>query len=371
MIYTKDGQVPLKAYSVDGDECMYGYNKQGANVYESLNQYISGRHVVFEDDFDGNALNADAWTFDIGVMNNGGEEQYYKSENASVENSCLVITAKKETVGSKTWTSARVVTAGKNGWRYGRFEAKIKFPGVVGAFPAFWLMGLNHKDAPNESGTYSERYDGSVSWPVCGELDIIEFIPGNSKRPISTVWPNRNSDPYQHLFQVSPDYDVTSSDWHTYAVDINSDYITFYIDNVQVGNRMKLSDYDSEDIEAFSKPLHILINLAIKFGTPIVNEMKMYVDWVRVYAPQGISSDVSASEIILPDELTLEAGSQYFMYPTFSPDTVSNRNINWYSTNASVAECDAGVITAKTVGTSYILAGTKNGIGAITKIIVT
>lgn len=347
------------------------YNKSGTLIYENIDRYLSGRHVVFEDDFDSNSIDENKWAFDIGVMNNGGEEQYYKKENANAENSCLVITAKKETVGSKTWTSARVVTAGKNGWRHGRFEAKIKFPGVVGAFPAFWLMGLNHKDAPNESGTYNERYDGSVGWPACGELDIIEFIPGNSKRPISTVWPDRSSDTYQHLFQVSPDYDVTSSDWHTYAVDIDSDYITFYIDNVQVGNRMKLTDYDSADIEAFDKPLQILLNLAIKFGTPTVNEMKMYVDWVRVYSPKGVDDDVYASEITLPDQFTLEIGDKYFMYPTFSPVTVSNRNIKWYSTDTTVAECDSGVITAKTAGTAYIIAGTKNNIGTFTKVIVT
>lgn len=375
MIYNVLGQEPLKVYSADEMQCLVGYNNHGLMIYQSLDNYLPNRHVVFEDDFNAPIIDENNWYFDIGALNNSGEAQYYKKENASVDNSCLILTAKKETVLSKTWTSARVTTAGKNGWRHGRFEAKIKFPGVVGAFPAFWLMGLNHQ-VPPQSDTFGRSYKGSVAWPYCGELDIIEYIPGNTKRPVSTVWPARDSDPYNSLFQVSPNYDVDSAEWHVYAVEITDTSITFYIDGAQIGNSMILSNYVEEDISAYHEPLHILLNLAIKFGEPTVDIMKMYIDWVRVYAPEGIITDIQATEISLPDEIIIKSEEakyvpfEYFVYPTFTPPEVSNRNIKWYTSDPSIIECDSGVIKAHANGEARLIAVSDNGRVAIADVTV-
>jgi beta-glucanase (GH16 family) len=50
-----------------------------------------------------------------------------------------------------------------------------------------------------------------------------------------------------------------------------------------------LASYASDEVAGYHLPQYILIDLAVgkAGGTPAdsTNEMKMYVDWVRVYAP--------------------------------------------------------------------------------------
>ena len=74
----------------------------------------------------------------------------------------LHITARKESDGRIT--SGRLTTQGKVEAAYGRWEARLKVPGVLGTWPAFWTLGNDI---------------GEVSWPACGEIDIME----NFQRP--------------------------------------------------------------------------------------------------------------------------------------------------------------------------------------------
>jgi beta-glucanase (GH16 family) len=48
---------------------------------------------------------------------------------------------------------------------YGRIEARIKVPESQGMWPAFWLLGNNIT---------------TLSWPACGELDVMEHIDGSN-----------------------------------------------------------------------------------------------------------------------------------------------------------------------------------------------
>ena len=59
------------------------------------------------------------------------------------------------------WSSARINTKHKYPMLYGRVEARLRMQPGAGFWPAFWLLG--------------ENID-SVSWPACGEQDIMEWV---------------------------------------------------------------------------------------------------------------------------------------------------------------------------------------------------
>src|SRR2546430_11283996 len=128
--------------------------------------------LVWSDEFggsNGSAPDSSKWTLETGGNGWGNNElEYYtnRSQNAQIQNGSLVITALKETYTgpdgvTRNYTSARMKTAGKFEQQYGRFEARIKIPYGQGMWPAFWMLG-------NDIGT--------VGWPTCGEIDIMEDI---------------------------------------------------------------------------------------------------------------------------------------------------------------------------------------------------
>ena len=53
-------------------------------------------------------------------------------------------------------------------------------PYADGTWPAFWLLGANCTE---------QGYDGTVDWPGCGEIDIIEWIgPWDDHRYETNQW---------------------------------------------------------------------------------------------------------------------------------------------------------------------------------------
>ena len=105
--------------------------------------------LVWSDEFDGDSLNTNVWTRETGGSDGGGwgnnELQYYtdRTENSYVSDGTLKIVAKRENYSNCRFTSARLKTAGKKSFKYGRMEARIKVNGgnQDGVWPAFWMMG--------------------------------------------------------------------------------------------------------------------------------------------------------------------------------------------------------------------------------------
>src|ERR1700744_78091 len=64
--------------------------------------------LVWSDEFDGTAVDTTKWGYDLGNLNVNNEEEYYQTDNATVANGNLVITAKAQPVGGKPYTSARL-----------------------------------------------------------------------------------------------------------------------------------------------------------------------------------------------------------------------------------------------------------------------
>lgn len=289
-IYNINGQPLSSAYDFNGTSLNNAYDLDGNLIFSKGtpipdDPYIDGRTLLFEDSFNEDTLNSANWSCEIGNVRNN-ESQFYRSQNVSVEDGKLVITAKRETHLNKSWTSGSITGQLKKSWLYGRFEAKIKFPNVVGAFGAFWTLGANHwieYNSDDDSTTANSNPTGSVSWPTCGEIDIVETIPGNATSAQANLWKYGGGS-----FGTGRSAPMTSSDWHIYAMEWTSEYIAMLLDGVEY-KRYTFSDYSSSDVQAYHLAQYIILNLAVgaSGGTPAdsTNEMKMYIDWVRVYAP--------------------------------------------------------------------------------------
>jgi len=280
-IYFLDGTVILAAYHKDGSPIENGFDIGGNIIYPGTDPYLPGRTLIFEDDFNGSALNTANWGYELGPMRNA-ELQTYKAGNVSVENGCLVITALKNGTGGRPWTSGSITGMGKKSFKYGRIEAKIKFPNVVGAFGAFWTLGAN----------YVVQYDeidrpvvvGDVGWSECGEVDITETIPGNATTAQANLWSYYND----ASLGSGRSGQIVSSEWNVYACEWTPEYIAMSVNGLEY-KRYTFSAWAADVTQAYQLPQYILLNLAVgkAGGTPAesTSEMKMYVDWVRVYSP--------------------------------------------------------------------------------------
>ena len=77
-----------------------------------------GPQLVWQDEFEGRGLpDSSKWSYDVGGHGWGNNElQYYtagRKENARLENGKLIIEAVREDLEGKNYTSARLVTRGK------------------------------------------------------------------------------------------------------------------------------------------------------------------------------------------------------------------------------------------------------------------
>ncbi len=277
-IYNINGDTVNQPYDSIGETLETAYDVSGEVVYQN-------RTLVFEDDFDGSSLDTNKWGYELGDVRNNEMQTYRAENNVSVEDGCLVITAKKEDFGTKHWTSGSITGQHKFEQTYGRWEAKIKFPNIVGAFGAFWLLGANMEMIYHEIG---DNDVSGVIWPKCGEIDITETIPGDASTAHANLFKYDGGS-----FGVGRSGTIVSSDWNIYACEWTSEYIAISVNGTEY-KRWTFSDYSASDVQAYHLPFYMILNLAVGpagnpggGGTPAstTTEMKMYVDWVRVYSP--------------------------------------------------------------------------------------
>ncbi|MDB5125233.1 MAG: hypothetical protein JWP94_3362 [Mucilaginibacter sp.] len=223
--------------------------------------------LVWSDEFSGTSVNTGNWKFETGGGGWGNNElEYYQAANATVANGYLSITAKKQQVGSNQYTSARMKTQGLHQFTFGRIEARIKMPVVKGLWPAFWMLGSNIT---------------IVSWPKCGEIDIMEHINTDSLNHGTIHWYNNGNASYGGQVSTSP------SQFHVYDVEWTSTAINWHIDGVQYFSANIANGINGTG--CFQNPFFIILNLAVGGNWPgnTIDTTKlpasMVVDYVRVY----------------------------------------------------------------------------------------
>jgi beta-glucanase (GH16 family) len=235
--------------------------------------------LVMADEFDvEGAPNPDIWGYNIGTGENGwgnNELQYYtdRTDNVSVQNGVLIITAKEEQFNGSAYTSARLLTKGKLEQTYGRYEARIRLPWGQGIWPAFWLLG--------------DDANGTQIWPEIGEIDIMEYVGDEPTRVFGTV----HGPGYSGGQSISKSYNLENdrfdTGFHIFGIEWGPDYINFYVDD-KLYNQITPKDVPGEWV--FNNgPFYIILNLAVGGALPgspnaeTVFPQNMLVDYVRVY----------------------------------------------------------------------------------------
>ncbi len=236
--------------------------------------------LVWEDDFNGTtgeSPDSAKWTYDIGTGANGwgnSELQYYtdRPENISMDGEGnLAITARSESFGGSAFTSARIKTQNLFDQTYGRFEARLKTPWGPGIWPAFWMLGSNINE---------------VSWPQCGEIDIME-LRGQQPNLINGTLHGPGYSGGSAITKVfgfeNARFDV---DYHLFAVEWGVDYVDFFVDDT-LYQRLTPDDVKGEWV--YDHPFFMILNVAVGgnyvgFPTPQTPfPQTMLVDYVKVY----------------------------------------------------------------------------------------
>lgn len=249
--------------------------------------------LVWADEFDYEGLpDSEKWSYEEGYVRNN-EEQYYtkaRLENAFVKDGMLNIKCIKENYPNKDYqnpnlssqsdeawktvnqyakyTSACLTTLGNYSWTYGKFEIRAKFPTGAGCWPAFWMMGANI---------------ASVGWPLCGEIDIFEWVGRTPTKIMGGVHyrnpidgSNAKAQGGGTIKNASTDFHIYTLEWDENKMEFKCDNITFYTFNMGSAG------------EIFKKPQYLLLNYALggKMGLDIdesVLPQTYQIDYVRVY----------------------------------------------------------------------------------------
>ncbi len=249
---------------------------------------IPAWRLVWSDEFDqpnGTRPNPLRWGYDIGGDGWGNQElESYTSRtnNVRIENGMLVIEARKENyTGSdgvaRQYTSARIKTEGKYATTYGRIEARIQIPHGQGMWPAFWTLGTNI---------------GSVGWPTCGEVDIMENIGSGPTWVKGTVHGPGYSggNGIGHTYYL-PSGRPFADDFHVYAVEWSPEAVRFLVDS-HAYFTVTPASLPSGAKWVYTGPEFILLNVAVGGlwpGSPdatTVFPQRMLVDYVRVYTAE-------------------------------------------------------------------------------------
>lgn len=336
----------------------------GGGDDSNLDGVLKDRLLVWHDEFDDATLDTTKWRY--ATHNSGGSEQQAytmnRTENVRLENSNLILEAKKDGyVSGYTWSSGRIDTSGLAGFKYGRLEAKLKYDVVSGAFPAFWTIGTCAY-YPTGENIHGVQKSKGTQWAQNGEIDMFEGR-GTNGEIVQGGWYNQD-DGKGNLQMIFGSKNIDASQYHVYAVEWTETTMIAYIDGVETGRK------NISDITSWQRPQYIILNMAVGStgGYPAEDctSMKMEVDWVRVYAPVGVTEKEEVQSITLSqNNLSFNMGDDPIdVYYTVNPSTAWDNNVNYESSNTSVATVYGSRITPVGVGTCKITARATNGVTA-------
>ena len=305
----------------------------GTMVLQSSNAQVG--QIIWEDNF--NTLDTDKWNIATGdgcpdLCGWGNEElEYYHSDNVRIEeisgepgNFALVLEARAEAMGNKSFTSGKVTTENKIAVKYGMIEVRMKTPDVeVGLWPAVWLLGTNHP---------------AVGWPQCGEIDLMEMgqkqqflsdkrLGGASPNQVvgsnllfyddeactsenadcaaSIAFDNYYCTPYKADDPLNERFVIYRLYW-------DDKEIKFTIEDNGITHEMYAGTFPvGHAAQEFKKPFYLLMNLAVggdftdasaagQVTAPL--PAKMYIDYIRIRKWNG------KGEVTGADDLMANAG---------------------------------------------------------------
>ena len=309
--------------------------------------------MVWADDFNENQLDTSNWDYELGSIRGVEQEHYVNDpENVYVKDGQLVLQVTnrdkedqyKNPRGNRQviYNSGSVRTHGKREFLYGRIEMKAKLPKGKGAFPAFWTLG---SDFTLDGRISSEQ---GASWPVCGEIDIMEMIGaenedlnGKSNKKVYQTLHAGSATDVDHSKSIStytlPE-GIFNDDYHVFGINWSKGKIEWYVDD-QIVRTVDYSD-DQRALECIDRPQYIEFNLALGGAWPgaageNLAGTKFEVDYVRYARNEQQQKDadtfyVNAYKISGEKDVTMTEGDMPDLLAGITVDegTVVDYSIN-------------------------------------------
>jgi beta-glucanase (GH16 family) len=252
-----------------------------------------GYDLVWHDEFDGPELDSSVWNYEVTSEDWGNRElQNYTDSprNVATRDGHLVLTARREELHRKHYTSARINTSGRFSFKHGRVDIRAKLPRGKGMFPALWLYP-------------QDNVYGGI-WPLSGEIDIMEQLGDHPEQIFGTVhfgrpWPN-----VEHLtrYFTLPPGRTFADDPHVFTLLWEKDHLRWYVDDrlyseVAPPSLSVESCADGTCPWVFNERFFLTLNLAVGGllpGNPdasTVFPQSLEIDYVRVFQPSATIAD--------------------------------------------------------------------------------
>lgn len=270
---------------------------------QAFSPNIASGTLVWSDEFSNSGTanaqpNPSTWTYDTGTNCCGNNELETYCAWASTTGPCtstspnayagtdgyLHIVAQNPS--ATVYTSARLKSQGLFSFEYGRIEARMMLPESQGTWPAFWLLGNNI---------------ATLSWPACGEADIMEHIDGSNPAPYvggtppgydwiaGSVHGGASSSAEVNGSQMYHPSGFSAAAWHTYGMIWSKGQVQYYVDDpTNIYATFNTSNF-SGTWPFDQGPMFIILNLAVGGSWPgnpdatTVFPGNMLVDYVRIY----------------------------------------------------------------------------------------
>jgi beta-glucanase (GH16 family) len=235
--------------------------------------HYEGMALSWSDEFNGHDLNEGDWNYETGGDGWGNNElEYYQKQNTSVHDGYLIIEARQEIAGNRSYSSSRLTTQGKRAFKNGRIDIRALLPKGQGIWPALWMLGSSIQ---------------TQGWPKCGELDIMEMIGGSGRE--NTVygtahWDNAGSHA-SYGGHETLDGKIFSDEFHVFSIRWTPATITWFIDDIQY----HIIDITPADLDELTKEAFFILNVAVGGDWPggpdgtTVFPQRMVVDYIRVF----------------------------------------------------------------------------------------
>ncbi len=253
-----------------------------SNLNETTDQPDSDWQLTWSEEFDTDSIDVNNWNFQVveaGHFNDEWQRYTDNRKNVYIDNNQLVIKAVHESDvhGMNQYTSARLHTANKYSFKYGKISARMKLPQSAGIWPAFWMLGSNI----DENG-------GDTPWPQSGEIDIFELY-GSKDDAVIEANAHYADTSGSHGMMGAASFKLEQGKFadafHIFELEWDATRISWLVDGKQFAS-MPIS---GDELSEFRKEFFILLNVAVggtHAGRPDATSIfpqYMYVDWVRVY----------------------------------------------------------------------------------------
>ena len=227
-------------------------------------------NLVWEENFDGPALDEDAWTRIPQGPHDWNDMMSLREDLAFLEDGQLVLLGKPGGSDDPTpFVTGGVTGRGKKSFREARIEIKARFSCAQGFWPALWLMP-----------------DTSLPAPEYAEIDIMEHL-NHDDVAHQTVHSRYTLDGGDTPAK-SATGPIDKDGWNIYAAEIHQDSVCLFINDVKTLSYPRLEGAEYQ-FPWPDYPFYIILSNQLEgqwvcpVSKPELLPSELRVDWIKVY----------------------------------------------------------------------------------------